>query len=263
MSAHLGRPPLEGLRDQLSGRDVLVVESVHEHRFLTARQVELLHFFDHSTSESGARVCRRVLARLTRDRLLTRLQRRVGGVRAGSASFVYALGSVGGRLIDGHRHRVTEPSTLFLDHTLAIAEARIDLTLAARAGRLELVSVEVEPTCWRRFLGPGGARELVRPDLYIVTGHGDFEDCWFLEVDRGTESPAALTRKCRAYELYRRSGSEQQRHGTFPLVVWVTPGETRARRIEAIVGRARNLKHEVFRCTSSARLVDLLAGGAA
>lgn len=42
---------------------------------------------------------------------------------------------------------MTEPSLLFLDHTLAIAEANIDLVLADRAGKLELV--EVEPTCWR------------------------------------------------------------------------------------------------------------------
>ena len=68
----------------------------------------------------------------------------------------------------------------------------------------------------------------MKPDLYVVTGRDDFEDCWFIEIDRGTESPAAISRKCRAYDLYWRSGLEQAEHGTYPLVLWVVPDERRA-----------------------------------
>lgn len=227
MSAYLGRRGLDELREHLSVRDLAVIRSVREHRFLTARQIEELHFAEHSTDEAGARVCRRVLARLTRDRLLARLERRVGGVRAGSASFVYALGPIGSRLLDENRRRLTEPSPLFLDHTLAVAEAHVQLVRATRRGQLELLSVDVEPDCWRRYTGSGGAPEIVRPDLYAVTGSGAFEDCWFLEIDRGTESPAAISRKCRAYEAYWRTGREQESHGTFPLVAWVVPDDQR------------------------------------
>lgn len=261
MIASLGRRASMSLGEQLSERDIAIVSSVGEHRFLTARHLEHLHFDDHATTESGARVCRRVLARLTRDRLLVRLDRRVGGVRAGSASYVYALGAAGGRLINGERHRVTEPSILFLDHTLAIADIHVELVKATRAGQLQLVEVEVEPKCWRRYSGSGGSREIVRPDLYVVTASGEFEDCWFVEVDRGTESPAALSRKCRAYELYRRSGNEQKARGTFPLVAWVAPNEARARRIELLISRGRNLNRELFRATTPERLIGLLAGG--
>jgi hypothetical protein len=262
MSAYLGRRGLQLLREELSERDLAVIGSVQEHRFLTSRQIEDLHFADHTTEEAGARICRRVLARLTRERLLSRLQRRIGGVRAGSASFIYALGPVGGRLGDGPRRRFTEPSPLFLDHTLAIADSRIDLIRADRQGKLELVAVEVEPVCWRRHTGPGGAREIVRPDLYVVTASDAFEDCWFLEIDRGTESPAAITRKCRAYELYWRSGTEQERRGTFPLVTWVAPEPTRAKRLASVISCRRNLKQDLFRVTTSAQLVELMAGGA-
>jgi hypothetical protein len=262
MSAYLGRHGLERLQDQLSERDLSVIRSVHEHRFLTARQIEELHFDDHATPVAAARICRRVLARLAKERLLTRLQRRVGGVRAGSASYVYALGAVGGRLVADGR-RFIEPSPLFLDHTLAVADARIQLVRAHRGGDLNLVEVEVEPTCWRRYVGPAGAAEFVRPDLYAVTTHRDFEDCWFLEIDRSTESPAAIGRKCRAYQAYWRTGREQEQHGTFPLVVWVAPNDVRAQRIEKVVGTARNLKRELFRVTTADRLVQLIAGGAA
>src|SRR5919197_6204346 len=139
MSAYLGRRGLAQLRGFLSERDLEVIRSIAEHRFLTTRQIEALHFADHATELAGARVCRRVLARLTDERLLARLQRRVGGVRAGSASFVYALGPAGGRLIDGQRRRVIEPSTTFLTHTLAVAQTHVELAQAARQSQLELV----------------------------------------------------------------------------------------------------------------------------
>lgn len=262
MSAYMTRVGLARLRGQLSERDLAVIGSVREHRFLTAGQIEALHFDDHSTGEAGARVCRRVLARLTRERLLGRLQRRVGGVRAGSASYVYVLGPIGSRLVKTQR-RITEPSLLFLDHTLAVAEARVELVRAEREGQLELIRVEVEPACWRRYTGSGGASEFVKPDLYVVTGHGDYEDCWFLEIDRGTESPTAIRRKCRAYELYWRSGAEQEQHAAFPLVLWVAPETARAKRIEAAISGMRNRKRDLFRVTTSSVLVELVSGGAA
>lgn len=264
MSAYLGRRGLDQLRDSLSGRDLSVIRAVYEHRFLSARQIEALHFAEHSTHLAGARICRRVLARLTRERVLARLDRRVGGVRAGSASFIYALGPVGWRVLDeGRRGRLTEPSPLFLDHTLAVAGARVRLVEAARAGQLELLNVEVEPTCWRRFIGASGASESVKPDLYIVTAAGVFEDCWYLEVDRATESPAAIIRKCKTYEAYWRTGSEQEHMGTFPLVLWVAPDEARTERLQNVISGTRNLKRDLFRVTTSPQLVEVIAGGAA
>lgn len=262
MSAYLGRRGLTHLRERLSERDLEVLRSVRDHRFLTARQIEALHFADHASDLAGARVCRRVLARLSHERLLSRLQRRVGGIRAGSASFVYVLGPVGNRLVDERRRRLSEPSAIFLDHTLAVAQAHVELVQAARLGRLELVSVSVEPACWRRYTGAGGAPEVVKPDLYVVTGSGEFEDCWFIEIDRGTESPTALVRKCRAYERYWRSGREQAAHSAFPLIVWAAPDERRAQRIEPIIDGTRGLKRDLFRLTTASRLVELLAGGA-
>ncbi len=261
MSAYLSARGLEQLRRLLADRDISVLRSVAEHRFLTAHHVEQLHFSSHASGESGARVCRRVLARLTRDRLLVRLDRRVGGVRAGSASFVYTLGPVGRRIIDNHRSRTTEPSALFLDHTLAIADLHCTLIAAARAGQTELVRVDVEPHCWRRYTGTGGAAEIVRPDLYAITATADYEDCWFIEVDRATESPAAIARKCRAYTAYWRTGKEQHHAGAFPLVVWIAPHEARVLRIRQVVESGRNINRDLFRTTTAENLLDLIRGG--
>ena len=263
MSAYLSRRGLLELKRGLSDRDLAVIDSVSEHRFLSARQIEILHFADHSSNLASARVCRRVLARLSEERLLSRLQRRVGGVRAGSASFIYALGPAGVRLRkDGRRRRFSEPSTIFLDHALAVAAAHVALVAAERDGELELAQVEVEPRCWRHFLGAGGAREAIKPDLYVASVSGAFEDCWFLEIDRGTESPAAIGRKCRSYHAYWRTGLEQDRLGTFPRVVWVAATAARAKRIEQVTAGLRQLKHELFLVTTGEQLIELLQRGA-
>jgi len=261
MSPRLGRRGLVGLQQRLSDRDRQVIHAVASHRFLTGRQLQRLNFYDHGSTETGARVCRRVLARLTAEGVLRRLNRRVGGIRAGSASYVYALAPVGRRLAGQTMPRqVREPSETFLDHTLAIGDTHVALLEASRLGAFELVAVEVEPACWRRFTGAGGESQTLRPDLFVISARDETEYCWFIEIDCGTEYKPTLVRKCRAHENYWRSGLEQQRIGTFPLVLWVTPDERRARELERAIRSARALKQELFRVAPRGALVDAFRG---
>ncbi|HLX87620.1 MAG TPA: replication-relaxation family protein, partial [Acidimicrobiales bacterium] len=110
----VGPRELERLRDDLSGRDLAIVGQVAEFRLMSAGQIRAVHFAlsEHDNELAAARACQRVLARLVRDRLLVRLERRVGGVRAGSASFVYGLAPVGQRVLAlrGPRRRYHEPT---------------------------------------------------------------------------------------------------------------------------------------------------------
>jgi hypothetical protein len=182
-------------------------------------------------------------------------------VRAGSASYVYTLAPVGRRLVgDGAARRVDEPSRTFLEHTLAIADVHLALREAAARGEFELLNVEIEPVCWRSYVNGGGGREWVRPDLFVISGSGAFEYCWFVEVDLGTEHGPTLVRKCRAYEAHWRSGVEQKRLGTFPWVVWTTPDAKRSREVERAIASARGLKRELFRVVTNDQLADLCAG---
>jgi hypothetical protein len=264
MSAHLGPRGLERLRAELSERDLAVVASIASHRFLTGRQIEAFHFNEHTSPVTAGRICRRVLTRLVEQQLLVRLQRRIGGIRAGSASYVYALGPAGNRLVTNRRgKRAKEPSRMFLEHTLAVADAHLALLGAARAGQFELVSVEAEPASWRRFLNSAGARETLRPDLYVVSAQGAFEHCWFLEIDCATESTPAVLRKCRAYQAYWRTGIEQQRTDTFPLVVWVTPDPRRGKQLAEAIASTRQAPAEIFRVAPVEELADLFERGPA
>lgn len=110
-----------------------------------------------------------------------------------------------------------------------------------------------------RFLNSAGARETLRPDLYVVSAQGEFEHCWFLEIDNATESTPAVLRKCLQYQAYWRTGIEQQRSGTFPLVVWVTPNDRRCKQLAEAIASARKLQPEIFRAVASDDLVELVA----
>jgi Replication-relaxation len=205
------RPPRVGPRQllrldrDLSDRERAVLGSLAACRFLTTGQLQRLHFADHATEGAASRICRRVLARLGRLGVIGHLERRIGGIRAGSASYVWRVGPVGDRLLrqasDGARARRKEPSPRYLDHCLAVADCYLVLVEAARGGRLELLSYQPEPACWRSYMGPHGGPEILKPDLYAVTAGGEFEDSWFIEVDRSTESLPALLKKCRHQEV--------------------------------------------------------------
>jgi hypothetical protein len=247
-----------------------VLAGVARHRYLTTRQVEGFWFHDHATPLAGARVCRRVLRRLSDLHLLIPLQRRIGGIRAGSASYIWRIGPVGDRLLregtDNPRQRQREPSELFLQHCLAVADAHLALVATHRSGTLELVTVQTEPDCWRPYTGLGGARLVLQPDLYVVTGDPSdaaFVNCWFVEIDRGSENPKRLLAKCARYEAYRHSGIEQADSGSFPLVVWVMSSLEQAERLTAAIQRDQGLDNRLFRVTTAGHVAQLIAGGVA
>lgn len=253
----------------LSERDWAVLTSVALHRFLTTRQVEQFHFHDHASALSAARTARRVLRRLAAVRVLDPLARRVGGVRAGSTSYVWRVGPLGHRLLRsraitaGTQRPRSEPGLRFLEHCLAVADVHLELVSAERAGALELSEVHLEPAAWRTYLGPAGERLTLKPDLFAVTAVGDYEDHWFLEVDRGTESLPTLLRQCRQYETYRRSGQQQEQSAVFPLVVWIVPEGARKERLSRALRAAGDLTVGLYRVVLPGELRELVSGGAA
>lgn len=257
---------LRSLRNDLSKRDLAIIERVAELHLMSAQQLAVLHFpsSEHASPLSSARAGRRVLERLTRDRLLVRLDRRLGGVRGGSGSYIYGLGPVGHRLLELDRARpryYREPSRTFTEHTLAIGDVVVAITAAARAGRCELLSYSPEPSCWRTFSSLAG-RAILKPDLFLALGVGDFEDRFFIEVDRGTEHLPAILRKCHTYDAYYLTGREQAEHGVFPKVCLIAPDATRADRLAMSIVHDRQLEPSLFMVTTTGdSLTALLKGG--
>lgn len=262
----VGRRRLESIERDLSGREQAILTDLSRFRFLTTGQVQTLHFHHHATNQAAARICRRVLERLQRLRVIEHLDRRIGGIRAGSASYVWRVGLVGDRLAraqqgDGSRGRRKEPSTRHLDHTLAVADCYCRLVHAARSGKLELLTVAPEPSSWRRYLAVGGTAETLKPDLFAVTASQDYEDHWFIELDRSTESLPTIVRKCAQYEQYRRTGREQADGGVFPIVVWVVPDDYRTGQVQHAISLSRGLDPQLYRVITADRFLEAITGG--
>lgn len=262
------------LASWLSDRDMAVLQSVSDHQFLTVRQIEALHFGDHAPT-SASRIARRTMAKLRDYGALGTLERRIGGIRAGSAGLIHYLDSVGDQLLHGRsgrgaRRRKVEPSSRFVNHRLAVANAHVVLVEADRRQTLELVSCTVEPAAWRRYTGLGGARLILKTDLAADTAvppGNELVHGWFVEVDLGHEGIQTLLKKCRDYEAYRRSGVEQERSGSFPVVIWSmthTDEEKAERRrlaLRAAIDADQALPSKLFRIIAPQQLIPFIAAG--
>lgn len=250
----------------LTERDIAVLRQVASLRFVSSAQLTRLCFSDGDDPLANARAARRALLRLVRLEALARLPRSVGGVRSGSAGFVYHLGLVGQRLAmarswqpERRRRRSHSPGTLFVRHALQVAELHTRLIEGDRSGRFELLELEAEPSCWRSYDGLGGQRLILKPDSYVRLGVGPYEDSYFIEVDRGTEGSQALTRQLESYVAYHQSGQEQADRGVFPKTLWLRPTDQRSTVIADSVRRLPPAAHELFDVAHFDEAVDLMA----
>lgn len=263
----LGR--LTEIRANLCERDFEILESVATDRFLTSHQIRRMHFTGHTSTDAAVRATNRALARLSRIGLLEHLSRRVGGVRAGSGSHVWNLTEAGARLLrtTGHfdelpeRFRAHEPGATFLEHTLAVAEVCLRLSEAAGNGDFTILELQREPDCWRPYSGRHGGVVNLRPDLALVTASAEYEDHWFLEIDRDTEPPSRVIRTCRSYEFYRQTGAEQKRVGVDPAVVWITPDAKRATALRRRIAKDKGLSQGLYAVVSPDDLPALVKAG--
>ena len=258
MSARrVGHRQLNELRQRLSTRDTLILHSLRTYRLMQPKHLQALHFTDHATNESAARITRRTLARLTKQSLIVRMQRRIGGIRAGSSGHIYSLSPLGHRVLDTEgRKRINQPSLHHLNHTLAITDLGVNIHTHA-IDHLDYWNIQPEPAAWRTYRS-GLIENTLKPDLYVQVADTDYELSWFIEIDCGTESRPTIQRKCHAYIDYWRSGIEQQRHGIFPLVLWVAPDEQRARQLREAIHGDRRIDTDLFIVTTTNQALDII-----
>lgn len=180
---------LATLADQLSERDQAILADLERTRVLTGAQLQRLHFGSISQA-SRARDRRRVLTRLTDLDLVSMLDRRIGGIRAGSTGHIYTLTPAGQRLLALRRgqqlpkrlRRARTPGAPFLTHALAISEIYVTLIEASRHHDFRVSTYDTEPACWH----PAGNGTHLHPDAYTVLQTSTHQDCWWLEIDQNT-----------------------------------------------------------------------------
>jgi hypothetical protein len=193
---------VERLRETLSKREWAVLRDVARLRLVTGAQLERLHFAE-LTAPSRAVVRRRVLGRMVEARVLATLERRVGGVRAGSKGFVYHVDTAGKRLLVAGTVRSREPpGERYVRHVLAVAGLYVDLAEAAQEGELRLDRFDAEPASW----WPDGQGGTLKPDGYVAVSAATHTDHWWVEVDLTTEHLPTLKRKFMVYVNFWQSG---------------------------------------------------------
>ena len=241
---------------------------VAAHRFATTTQLSRLTAPEYASSASALRQTQRHLASLAQQRLLTSLERRVGGWQGGSAVTVWAATTRGHRLVAAEgeemprRQRPREVSTTFLDHLLAITEVRTSIEEAVRQEADTEAAVALEPDCWRTALSPSGQLQVLRPDLAVTVTSPAYEDRYLIEVDRATENPGRVIATCWRYQEHQ-AASSQASDGVFPLVVWLVPGDRRRHRLERAIAHSTGLLRELFRVIRLDQLPSLIHGGPA
>jgi hypothetical protein len=249
----------------LSERERALIRELARLRLMTHAQLAVL--LDTDQTVSGLRSARRVLARLTDLGVLARLDRRIGGIRAGSAGYVYYLGPAGQRLVaywgggglTRGRFR-PEPGGRYVRHRLAVSELCVQARQAEREGVLDLLTFDAEPDCWRTFADGFGGRRLLKPDAFVRVGLGAYEDRYFVEVDLASESRSVIAAKVRAYLDYFNSGTEQQAHGIFPRVLLLTTTEERRLALIDVCTRLPAEAWRLFTITTLDRALDVLSG---
>lgn len=256
---------LQDLGAALSQEDRDLVRSLARLRLMTHAQLAALLGAD--ASASSQRLARRVLKHLTDDGVLARLERRIGGVRAGSAGYIYYLGPAGQRLVaywDGHgitrgRYR-PEPGGRYVRHCLAISQLYVDALQAQRQGLLDVLAFDAEPDCWRSYSDGFGGERLLKPDAFVRIGLGAYEDCYFVEVDLASESRSVVARKVRTYFDYFNTGQEQQAHGVFPRVLLLTSTDERRAALAETCSRLPAEAWRLFTITTLDQSVAIFSG---
>lgn len=228
------------LLEQLTDRDLRILDAVERHRLVTTRQIQRLHFpvgQNHKSQTAATKATLRVLHRLQGHGLIQTLRRRIGGLHAGSAGYVWYLDSTGAwlqrhRAGRTKRSRYNPPSTEFMRHRVAVGDIAVTLCELDRAGDIQLLHLQLEPECWRDFLGPHGAPVTLKPDLFFAYRVGDWEEYRFVEVDLGSENLQKIGRKIEIYLQHLNTGREARRWGVHPSVTWLAPDAPRTQALQ-------------------------------
>jgi hypothetical protein len=250
---------LAQLADELPHRYTSVLPHLERVRVLTGGQLDRLLTDPDTSNDTTGRVRRRIMTRLSGLGLVQMLDRRIGGVRAGSAGHVYTLTTAGhtflalqrGQSPPGRVRHAPTPSPLFLNHALAVSEIYVQLIEASRSGGFRVAHFQA-PAWW-----PAGEGLYLRPDAYLVLDTGAYKDCWWLEIDRATESLPRLTAKCVDYRDHATHGGTGP-DGALPRVLFTAPTQRRADAIRASIDFVTTGDAEMITVTTHQQAANLL-----
>ena len=241
---------------------------LYQAKYATTKQIARLLFSNSPTYLTMIRRANLITRRLKNDRKIFHLKRRIGGVRSGSGSFVWSLTHQGLKELQKHqptivvkRRNAYEPTEHHLAHTLAITELYVRLKELDHQSNVQLERFEFEPNSWRSFADIAGSSQSLKPDAFIKLVVGEYEDSYFIELDRATESLTRVINKCKHYIYYYRLGIEQRMNEVFPMVLWVVPDDKRKLAILQRIQTELTEHWQLFNVVSLDEFNDYIEGG--
>lgn len=255
----------------LTNLETNLLEFLDKARYATSRQLASLFFTSSTNPATQLRRANFTLMKLTNQGLLHRLDRRIGGVRAGSGSFVYGITLKGLKILKQQdeavilRYKNTyEPSLGHLEHTLAVTQLYLEaVQLDRREVTVKLERFDFKPKSWRGYSTIAGTGSTLKPDAYLQLTNGSFEDSYFIELDRNTESLARIVNKCKQYIAYYRTGIDQRQNEVFPFVLWVVPDDNRKQALAKVIQADLYNDWELFSVVTLDEFSSHLKGGQA
>ena len=251
---------------RLTKRDYEVLSLLNGCRYATTRQLVELYFRENKP-KTATRRANLLTKKLTNLGLIHHLERRIGGVRAGSGSYIWHITHKGIKVLREIEPNVKlklknhyEPTQHHLKHQLFVTQLFVELTALHLDQKIFLEDFSFEPKCWRSFTTLFSHFTL-KPDVFAKLTVGDFEDAYFFEVDNTTEHLGRVIAKCKQYVAYFNTGIEQRENEVFPLVVWAVPDEKRKLAILNRIKDDLDAYWELFEVVTLEEFSDFIQGG--
>lgn len=236
--------PVPDRRLRLTARDDLLFEWVFLHRAATKDHIIATGFFG-STPRANQRL------RLLFDHGYLRRAYVATGPYAAKAVYLPgpAATDILARNLEIPREEVArqarkEPGRIFLEHSLACADLRMEIEAAAKAGAFAVESYLPEPLCRHEYVVRRGGkddRRILKPDGYVELARGDQRLRGFLEMDLGHVSSEQMARSFLHYRTYLADGLFEEAYGaaTYEVLVVTTAGSRRISNLTPAVRSAQ------------------------
>lgn len=223
---------------RMTTRDADIVKTADQFGQLSSGHIWDIHF-DNTNKNSMDRV----LQRLVKLRLLSRIERRlVGGKGGGSGQYVYQVGLVGHDFL-GKRGKFTPAHRTVKHHSLEIVDAYVQFVRAEEASKIRILNYLTEPDA---HMDIAGAK--LKPDLFVeyeLLGLGESQSLW-IEVDRGFESLSVIAAMVHRYAHAMEHATKRDIE-TVPVVLFLVPDERRLRNIQGVIRREAGKYQEMLK----------------
>ncbi|MCW1077354.1 replication-relaxation family protein [Streptococcus anginosus] len=219
-----------------------VLHFLADARMATSSQIAHLIFANFSTQRARIRRANLITKQLKEAGLIYHQPRKIGGWTKGSASYIWSLTYKGFKKLKEQDESISlrfrnkvDFSRNHIEHTLAITEIFVELKELERLGKIQIEEFCFEPKSWRYYSDIGGSSLILKPDAFAKITVGEYEDFFFFELDRSSESPTRIVNTCKKYIHYYNTGIEQRINEVFPFVLWIVPDERRKQNITNVI----------------------------